>query len=315
MNDDIRLGRDVASFFAATAPSRGPDALLDDVFLTTGRLRPRPRWLAMIKEPPMRLSSRPVVGSPTTRLIVLTALLIAGIVATTGAVVGAASLLTSDLPGPGPQNGLIAFDSNGDIWVTNVDDTGRTQLTNAPSWDRSPIWSPQGDRIAYWSQRNPDAPYVLIVMNADGSDPQMVRDLVIDRLGLSDDQTAPDWSPDSSRIAYSVTDGTSIWIESLDPACGTFRRLAEGSDPRWSPDGTMIAYAGGPGLSEVWVMAADGTEPHRVASGSGPMWSSTGRIAFWWAGNGGANDVWVVDPDGSGNENVTDSPDDEYWPS
>ena len=98
MNDDTRQGRDVASFFAATAPSRSPDTLLDDVFLTTGQMRPRPRWLAILKEPPMRISTRVAVGSPTYRLAAVVVLTLLLAVAATAGVIGAASLLQSPTP-------------------------------------------------------------------------------------------------------------------------------------------------------------------------------------------------------------------------
>ena len=98
MNDDSRQGRDVASFFAATAPPRGPDTLLDDVLLTTSRMRPRPRWFAILKEPPMRISTRVAVGSPTSRLAAIVALTLVLSVAATAGVLAGAALLQSPTP-------------------------------------------------------------------------------------------------------------------------------------------------------------------------------------------------------------------------
>ena len=96
MNDDSRLDRDVASFIDTTVPSRGPDDLLEDVFLSTGRTRPRPRWLALLKEPPMRLSSSLAVGSPTVRaaaILAATLLLALGIA---GAGIAGSRVLTAN---------------------------------------------------------------------------------------------------------------------------------------------------------------------------------------------------------------------------
>jgi outer membrane protein assembly factor BamB len=48
------------------------DALYNDILATTGRARPEPRWLALLKEPPMRLHSHVAVGSPTARVLLVT---------------------------------------------------------------------------------------------------------------------------------------------------------------------------------------------------------------------------------------------------
>jgi parallel beta-helix repeat protein len=93
MNDDRILEREMAAVFAESAPSRGPEQLLDHVFQTTGRARPRPRWLALTKEPPMRISSGVAVGSPMVRLAtVLIATLLLAVLATGGVVIGASLL-------------------------------------------------------------------------------------------------------------------------------------------------------------------------------------------------------------------------------
>jgi Tol biopolymer transport system component len=53
-------------------------------------------------------------------------------------------------------------------------------------------------------------------------------------------------------------------------------------DPSWSPDGTQIAYRHDEGdESEIWVMNADGSKPHRLARGISPAWSPDGsKIAY-----------------------------------
>ena len=54
MNDDARFERLFADGLTGLAPSRAPDGLGSTIKTTTSRMRPRPRWLALIKEPPMR---------------------------------------------------------------------------------------------------------------------------------------------------------------------------------------------------------------------------------------------------------------------
>jgi hypothetical protein len=97
MNEDPMLERNVASTFAAAAPSRAPAGLLDPIVTSVGRTRQRPRWLAVLKEPPMRHASRVVVGSPTARVAALVAAtLLLGLLATGAFVAGAQS------PSPAP---------------------------------------------------------------------------------------------------------------------------------------------------------------------------------------------------------------------
>ena len=72
---------------------------------------------------------------------------------------------------PGITQGKIAFRSesegNPEIYVMNADGTGQMRLTNSPTWDAGPSWSPDGTRIAFESQR--DGGYRIYVMNADGT--------------------------------------------------------------------------------------------------------------------------------------------------
>jgi Tol biopolymer transport system component len=193
----------------------------------------------------MRVRSTVIVGSPALRRTAALACVTALLVALAGAVVAGASLLPSLSPAtPEVRNGLIAFSSNGDIWVTDIDDTARKQLTTGPSWDSSPIWSPQGDRIAYWTQRTPAHPSVLMLVDADGKNPRPLRDLVQERLNLTDG-FPPVWNPDGQTVAYSVNDGARYWIERVDVASGEHRRLADGKYPQWSADGTRIVFQGG----------------------------------------------------------------------
>lgn len=93
MNTDPRLEQRVTAALNKAASTREPDGLLDSVLLAVGRTRTRPRWLALIKEPPMRIHSRVAVGSPTVRLAYLFLLTLLLTIIATGAVVAGASLM------------------------------------------------------------------------------------------------------------------------------------------------------------------------------------------------------------------------------
>ena len=79
-------------------------------------------------------------------------------------VVGLVAPITPTAAFPG-ASGQIAFMSDRDglcgvstcnfnIYVMNPDGSGQTRLTDDPAQDRDPAWSPDGERIAFWSTRD-----------------------------------------------------------------------------------------------------------------------------------------------------------------
>jgi outer membrane protein assembly factor BamB len=98
MSAERTLEREVTTVLFEAAPSREPDRLFDSIITETGRMRQRPRWLAILKEPPMRISTRVAVGSPTLRLVAFLGILLLALATTGAAVVGASLLSGPDLP-------------------------------------------------------------------------------------------------------------------------------------------------------------------------------------------------------------------------
>jgi TolB protein len=96
-------------------------------------------------------------------------------------------------PAPTPTatpTGKIAFSSQGDgpyheIYVINVDGSDLTRLTANEAFDYGPAWSPDGQKIAFASDR--DGLFDIYVMNADGSGQMRLTDPGSDQ--------APAWSP------------------------------------------------------------------------------------------------------------------------
>jgi Tol biopolymer transport system component len=201
---------------------------------------------------------------------------------------------------------------NIDLFVMNADGSGQQNLTRNPVYDRHPVWSPDGQRLAFIRYRD------VWVMNADGSEQ---RRLTPNRQG--DDH--PVWSPDGQQIAFTSFRrfNWDVWVMNADG--GGHRNLtqnrAQDSSPRWSPDGSKIAFVRTRNSSrihdrnwEIYVMEADGSGQRNLtrnpAADSDPAWSPDGwKIAFVSNRDGNAaGEIFVMNADGSGLRRLTRAP-------
>ena len=195
-------------------------------------------------------------------------------------------------------------------------------------------WSPDGTKLLYRSQDPdwdwdpwdwPPPPFVpppvndLWLANADGSG---VTQITFEVNGTcfggwaSINGVATDFSPDGSKIAFKkcyweYDEGwwgwrqPDLWV--MDANGANQVQLTNTSNhseqyPRWSPDGSKIlykrcnwdpeTYEWSP--SDLWVINADGSNPHVVVAGAGPTafsWSSDGEWIVWSSSRFGREDL------------------------
>jgi Tol biopolymer transport system component len=211
-------------------------------------------------------------------------------------------------------NGLIAFNSEGAVFVVNPDGTGLRRLaqTNSSDYTTGVSWSADGRRLAFSAYRGSDPDIYIVQANG-----KRLRQVTFSR-GVDVD---PSWSPDGKHIAFETNRNGNVDIYAIDATGRNAKRLTSGAeneqDPSWSPDGTKIAYtveATDLSTREVWVMNADGTNQTQLTNtpnfSENPNWSPDGtRIAFDSDRlEKGDLDVYSMRADGSDVKRLTTTP-------
>ncbi len=119
---------------------------------------------------------------------------------------------------------------------------------------------------------------------------------------------SPDFSPDGSTVAFSVSNGGVTNIYSAGVNGGKPVQLTSGAaidtSPNYSPDGSKIVFESDRGgQSQIYVMSSGGGGAQRISYGEGtystPVWNAKGDLIAYTRQSGGNFQIGTMKPDGS----------------
>ena len=178
--------------------------------------------------------------------------------------------------------------------------------------DGSPAWSPDGRRLAFYSERDGNAE--IYVMNADGTG---VRRLT----RTSADEGYPSWSPDGRTIAFDSDRDGNFDVFAMDADGGNVRPLtrhpSRDVSATWTPDGSTIVFMSDreDGGFDIYRAAADpsaaASRLTRTKTAWFPVSSPDGRTLAFHVGR----DVHTMPASGGALRRLTTDPANGMYPS
>ena len=176
----------------------------------------------------------------------------------------------------------------GDIWLLETARANATRFTFSPAPYTWPVWSPDGSRIVFGSERSGVADLYQKSVAGTGGEEEVLKSNYYKSPG--------DWSADGRYLAYTVIDPKTGWDIWILPLFGDRRPFQFVNTPfnesecKFSPDGRWLAYESNEtGRDEIYVQAFPGPgAKQQVSSGGGfePRWGAGGRELYYVAPDG-----------------------------
>ena len=194
-----------------------------------------------------------------------------------------------------PDGGRVAFwqtDSSttytrSDIWLHDFSTGVRSRFTfDTTHGSYGPIWSPDGKRIAFSSNRKGHAD--LYIKQADGTgDDQLLQE-------SDQNKYMSDWSKDGNILFFlypgELNKGEISFFNINDRKITTFLSAAfDLQFPRFSPDAKWVVYqTNETSVNQVYVTpfpSAQGKRQVSTDGGAEPIWSNDGKQIFYISGD------------------------------
>ena len=182
-----------------------------------------------------------------------------------------------------PNGRAVASDTtdlasqNTDIWTYDLETRSAKRLTFDPAIDSLPVWSPDGSRTVFASNR--ELKFDLYLKDTNGAQ----EEKVIPQDGP--DRFPTDWSRDGKYVLYGR--GPDLWFLTFPELRATqFLKAASTlKTGRFSPDGKWVAYSSNEsGRWEIYVTSfpeAHGKWQVSNTGGDQPRWRGDGKELFY----------------------------------
>ena len=219
-----------------------------------------------------------------------------------------ATIRFARFPAPSPNGTQIAFSWQGDLWLAPLSGGVAQRLTVHPAYDFAPIWSPDGKKIAFTSDRH-------------GNDDVFVLHLdtgTVQRLTYySGRDRALGWMPDSRAVLIesrreSEPYGSdfAVYVAPLDGGTPYRFHKASGTPAALSPDGTRLAFVWrdsawwrkgyrGSAQGDLWLWERATSRYTRLTDtdtpDTFPMWSADGRTLYFVSERDGTANLYAMD--------------------
>ena len=180
---------------------------------------------------------------------------------------------------------------DGDVWLVDLA-RGTSERFTHTAENGAPVWSPDGKRIIYFSNRNSSVNN-LYVKGSSGTEPDAPP-----LLTSNVNKFPRSWSRDGMFLAYEAVGARGdIWILPLSGSRTPFAFLQTEFDerePMFSPDGRWLAYRSNEsGRNEIYLRPFPKGEGRWVIStggGATPQWRGDGRELFYQVNQ----EIWGV---------------------
>ncbi|HLZ45037.1 MAG TPA: hypothetical protein VKQ05_05095 [Gemmatimonadales bacterium] len=196
----------------------------------------------------------------------------------------------------------ILFVKDGKVYQIDQDGAGEKLVSSTDRQAMSPAWSQDGEHFSYMEFQAGKG-WLYVQDMATG------KRTPVPTTGTALDFT-PAFSPDGQTLAFSraTEEGTDVYTINLKNNCClrrlTVGRFSDNLSPTFSPDGQRIAFVSTrPGLPQIYVMAADGTDQQLFApfdygvtgASNAPEWSPDGQSVAFHRDVAGTLQVFVLD--------------------